>query len=96
MHQHFALSCRQIKKPNKRPVLNKTLVYTGTIIGKTLFQFLLPGSTKRKENVGAGTLSCNMLSKYKVIVYISIFFTLKANAQYFFEKFRKVSGLKKP
>ena len=36
-----------------------------------------------------GTLPCNMLSKYKIIVHISDFLTLEANALYFFEKFRK-------
>ena len=42
---------------------------------------------KKKKTVGTGTLSCNILSKYKVIVYISNFLNLKANAQYLFENF---------
>ena len=69
-----------MKKPNKRPALNKTLVYTGTIVGKH-FPISTTWFYKKKKYVGPGTLSCNVLSKYNVIVHISIFLTLKANAQ---------------
>ena len=42
---------------------------------------------QKEKTVGTGTLSCNILSKYKVIVYISNFLNLKANAQHLFENF---------
>ena len=42
---------------------------------------------QKEKTGGTGTLSCNILSKYKVIAYISNFFNLKANAQYLFENF---------
>ena len=53
------LSCRQIKKPNKKVAPNKTLFYTVTITGKRFshFNYLV---LQRKKIVGMGIFCCNM------------------------------------
>lgn len=86
------MSCKQIKNPNKKPALTRSL--HNNHHWQTLFFCLF---LKKEKIVRAEILYSNMFSKYNVIVYSSKFLTLKPDVQYLSEKSRKkIMFAKKP